>query len=143
MTELKPGLKGCAETLVAPGNTAADIGSGALPVFSTPHMIALMEKAAMDAIAPCLEEGQGSVGTNINVSHLAASPIGMKVRAESELTAVDRRMRRCVRPRLHRRLDHAQLGEFGARHPRGPAPQVFDSQSRLLQRPDPAHPLAA
>ena len=92
MTELKPGLKGCAETLVAPGNTAADIGSGALPVFSTPHMIALMEKAAMDAIAPCLEEGQGSVGTNINVSHLAASPIGMKIRAESELTAVDRRM---------------------------------------------------
>lgn len=92
MTELKPGLTGCAETLVAPGNTAADVGSGALPVFSTPHMIALMEKASMAAIAPCLEEGQGSVGTNIQVSHLAASPIGMKVHAESELVAVERRM---------------------------------------------------
>ena len=92
MTELKPGLKGCAETLVAPGNTAADIGSGALPVFSTPHMIALMEKASMAAIASCLEEGQGSVGTNVNVSHLAATPVGMAVRAESELVAVDRRM---------------------------------------------------
>ena len=92
MTELKPGLKGCAETLVAPGNTAADIGSGALPVFSTPHMIALMEKASMAAIAPCLEEGQGSVGTHVDVSHLAATPVGMTVRAESELVAVDRRM---------------------------------------------------
>ena len=92
MTELKPGLKGCAETLVAPGNTAADIGSGALPVFSTPHMIALMEKASMAAIAPCLEEGQGSVGTRVDVSHLAATPVGMTVRAESELTAVERRM---------------------------------------------------
>ena len=92
MTELKPGLKGCAETLVAPGNTAADVGSGALPVFSTPHMIALMEKASMDAIAPCLEEGQGSVGTHVDVSHLAATPVGMAVRAESELVAVERRM---------------------------------------------------
>lgn len=92
MTELKPGLKGCAETLVAPGNTAADIGSGALPVFSTPHMIALMEKASMAAIAPCLEEGQGSVGTHVDVSHLAATPVGMAVRAESELVAVERRM---------------------------------------------------
>ncbi|MGN0981925.1 MAG: thioesterase family protein [Candidatus Limivicinus sp.] len=92
MTELKPGLKGCAETQVAPGNTAADIGSGALPVFSTPHMIALMEKASMAAIAPCLEEGQGSVGTHVDVSHLAATPVSMTVRAESELVAVDRRM---------------------------------------------------
>ena len=92
MTELKPGLKGCAETLVAPGNTAADIGSGALPVFSTPHMIALMEKASMAAIASCLEEGQGSVGTHVDVSHLAATPVGMAVRAESELVAVERRM---------------------------------------------------
>lgn len=92
MTELKPGLKGCAETLVAPGNTAADIGSGALPVFSTPHMIALMEKASMAAIAPCMEEGQGSVGTHVEVSHLAATPVGMTVRAESELVAVERRM---------------------------------------------------
>ena len=92
MTELKPGLKGHAETVVDPGNPAADVGSGALPVFSTPHISALMEKASMDAIAPCLEEGQGSVGTHIDVSHLAASPFGRMVRAESALTAVARRM---------------------------------------------------
>lgn len=108
MTELKPGLKGCAETLVAPGNTAADIGSGALPVFSTPHMIALMEKASMAAIASCLEEGQGSVGTNVNVSHLAATPVGMAVRAESELVAVDRRM---LTFRVHAYAGEELIGE--------------------------------
>lgn len=108
MTELKPGLKGCAETLVAPGNTAADIGSGALPVFSTPHMIALMEKASMAAIATCLEEGQGSVGTNVNVSHLAATPVGMAVRAESELVAVDRRM---LTFRVHAYAGEELIGE--------------------------------
>jgi len=90
--ELKVGLKGRAETVVAPENTAAAIGSGALPVFSTPHMIALMEMASMNAVAACLEEGQGTVGTNISVSHLAASPLGMQVRAESELVGIDRRM---------------------------------------------------
>ena len=92
MTELKTGLAGRAETVVVESNTAAAIGSGALPVFSTPHMIALMEKASMSAIAPCLEEGQGSVGVRIDVEHLAATPMGMTVRAESTLTKVEGRM---------------------------------------------------
>jgi predicted thioesterase len=92
MKELTPGLIGHAETVVSEENVAAAVGSGALPVFSTPHMIALMEKASMDAIAPCLEENQGTVGTQINVAHLAATPIGMTVRAESELLAVEKRM---------------------------------------------------
>ena len=89
MTELKAGLLGQAETTVNESNTAAAIGSGALPVFSTPHMIALMENASMNAIAPCLEEGQGSVGTHLDVSHSSATPIGMKVWAEAEVTAVE------------------------------------------------------
>ncbi len=92
MTELKTGLVGHAETLVTDSNTAAAIGSGALPVFSTPHMIALMETASMDAIAQCLEDGQGSVGVRIDVAHLAATPMGMTVRAESTLTKVEGRM---------------------------------------------------
>ncbi len=92
MTELKTGLLGQAETLVTDSNTAEAIGSGALPVFSTPHMIALMETASMNAIAPCLEEGQGSVGVRIDVEHLAATPLGMSVRAESCLTKVEGRM---------------------------------------------------
>lgn len=92
MTELKTGLVGQAETLVTDSNTAEAIGSGALPVFSTPHMIALMESASMDAIAQCLEDGQGSVGVRIDVAHLAATPMGMTVRAESTLTKVEGRM---------------------------------------------------
>lgn len=92
MTELKTGLTGIAETFVNDENTAASVGSGALPVFSTPHMIALMEKASMSAIAPCLEEGQGSVGVRIDVEHLAATPMGMTVRAESTLTKIEGRM---------------------------------------------------
>jgi predicted thioesterase len=92
MKELTPGLIGHAETVVSEENVAAAVGSGALPVFSTPHMIALMEKASMDAIASCLEENQGTVGTNLNVAHLAATPIGMTVRAESELVSVEKRM---------------------------------------------------
>ena len=55
-------------------------------------MIALMENASMNAIAPCLEEGQGSVGVRIDVEHLAATPLGMSVRAESCLTKVEGRM---------------------------------------------------
>ena len=92
MTELKTGLLGQAETIVTDSNTAEAIGSGALPVFSTPHMIALMETASMDAIAQCLEDGQGSVGVRIDVAHLAATPMGMTVRAESTLTKVEGRM---------------------------------------------------
>jgi predicted thioesterase len=92
MKELTPGLIGHAETVVSEENVAAAVGSGALPVFSTPHMIALMEKASMDAIASCLEENQGTVGTNLNVAHLAATPMGMTVRAESELVSVEKRM---------------------------------------------------
>lgn len=92
MTELKTGLVGRAETIVTESNTAAAIGSGALPVFSTPHMIALMENASMNAIAPCLEDGQGNVGTKIDVAHVAATPMGMTVRAESTLIRIEGRM---------------------------------------------------
>ena len=91
MDALSIGLKGLAETLVTEENTAAAMGSGLLPVFATPAMLALMEKAAADSVQPFLPEGQGTVGTRLEVSHLAATPIGLTVRAESELIAVDRR----------------------------------------------------
>ena len=94
MSGLIPGLKGSAQTEVVFENTAAAVGSGALEVFATPSMIALMEKAALESVQPFLEEGQGTVGTELNVSHLAATPIGMTVRAESELTEIDGRMLR-------------------------------------------------
>ena len=85
------GIKGRAETVVTHENTAKFVGSGELEVFATPQMIALMEQAAASSVAPQLEEGQGTVGTLLNVSHDAATPLGMKVWAETELIEIDRR----------------------------------------------------
>ena len=86
---LELGLKGRAETLVVESNTAAAVGSGLVPVFATPYMIALKENSAVNAVNDHLEPGQGTVGTHLNVSHEAATPIGMKVWAEALLTEVD------------------------------------------------------
>ena len=80
------GAVGTASTVVTPENTAAAVGSGALPVFATPYMIALMENAACNAIADGLEEGP-----KLDVSHDAATPVGMHVTAKAELVEVDRR----------------------------------------------------
>ena len=83
------GLKGRAETIVTDSNTAAAVGSGLVPVFATPYMIAIMENAAVNALLPVLSAEEGSVGTHLDVSHDAATPIGMKVWAEAEVIAVD------------------------------------------------------
>ena len=88
---LEPGLKGCAETVVTHENTAAAVGSGALEVFATPSMIALMEKAALETVMPYLAEGESTVGTEIRVTHDAAIPLSFPVTAEAELIEVDRR----------------------------------------------------
>ena len=88
---LKIGIQGRAETIVTEQNTAASVGSGNLPVFATPCMIALMEEASQTSVAAYLEEGQGTVGTKITVSHDAATPLGRKVWAESRLTEADGR----------------------------------------------------
>ena len=76
------------EEVVTPQRTAASVGSGLLPVYGTPYMLALMENAAQSAIAPFLEEGRGSVGTHLDVFHNAPTPIGMTVRAEAEVVSV-------------------------------------------------------
>ena len=83
------GSKGRAEALVTEANTAAAVGSGLVPVFATPYMIALMENAAVNAVQTGLEPGQGTVGTRLEVTHDAATPVGMKVWAEAELTALE------------------------------------------------------
>lgn len=83
------GLKGRAEAVVNDSNTAQAACSGALPVFGTPFMCALMEEAAWKSIAPHLEPGQSTVGTKLEISHDSATPVGMKVWAESEVTQVD------------------------------------------------------
>jgi UDP-N-acetylmuramoyl-L-alanyl-D-glutamate--2,6-diaminopimelate ligase len=83
------GLKGRDETVVCDSNTAAAVGSGMVPVFATPFMIALMEGAAAKTVLPYIAEDEGTVGTHLNVSHSAATPIGMKVWAEATVTAVE------------------------------------------------------
>ena len=85
------GIKGITERIVDDSITAKAMGSGSLSVFATPAMIAMMEKAACDSVQPELDEGCGTVGTLINITHDAATPVGMKVRCESELIAVDGR----------------------------------------------------
>lgn len=91
MEEVKPGLVGEAEMVVTDKVTAASAGSGLVPVFATPWMIALMENASVNAIQKCFADGQTSVGVQVSISHLAATPIGMHVRARALVTAVDGR----------------------------------------------------
>ena len=88
MHELAPGLFAEFEHIVTQLDTASHWGSGGLPVFSTPALVGLMESAAFMALARHLPEGQTSVGVRIDVQHLAATPVGMKVKARAELTSV-------------------------------------------------------
>lgn len=91
---LAPGLKGELTLVVEEQHTAAAYGSGLVPVLSTPHLVALLESAAKEAVQPFLNEGQSTVGILVNVRHLAATPVGMRVRACAELVEVDgRRLR--------------------------------------------------
>ena len=88
---LEVGIKGQRETIVTKENTAAGIGSGSLEVFSTPMMILLMEESCFMSVNDILEEGFTTVGTCVNVKHLSATPLGMKVVIKSELINVDGR----------------------------------------------------
>lgn len=87
--EITVGMKGTAETHVQRQDTAYEVGSGDLLVYATPCMVALMEGAACDAIADAIAEDKTSVGTMLNITHLAATPVGLDVRAEAEVTEVD------------------------------------------------------
>lgn len=85
------GLTGRVEKVVEDFLTARHLGSGAVPVFATPAMIALMEWAATEAVTPHLPAGYQTVGTHVDVRHLAATPVGMKVTARAELLEVNGR----------------------------------------------------
>ena len=87
--EITIGMKGEAFTDVERSDTAAEVGSGSLLVYATPCMVALMEGAACEAIASALSEEQSSVGIALNIEHLSATPVGLEVRAEAEVTAVE------------------------------------------------------
>lgn len=87
--EIAIGMKGQVETLVEREDTAQAVGSGDLLVYATPCMVALMEGAACEAIVDALPEGKTSVGTYLQVEHQSATPVGLEVRAEAEVTAVE------------------------------------------------------
>lgn len=91
LSTVQPGLVGEAHTLVDDSNVASAYGSGAVDVFATPAMIALMEGAAASCVAPFLPSGSVSVGTRVDVRHLAATPVGVLVTARAELIEVDGR----------------------------------------------------
>jgi fluoroacetyl-CoA thioesterase len=91
MGKLEPGLVGEATLVVATTHTARHLGSGGVDVLATPIMIALMEDAARNLVDPELDPGQMSVGVNLNVTHLAATPLGMRVTARAKLLALEGR----------------------------------------------------
>ena len=88
---LQTGIKGKIELTVTKDKCAGAIGSGELDVFATPSMIALIEEAAWKSVVPYLQPGEGPVGTALDVRHVAATPVGLQVTCETELTLVDRR----------------------------------------------------
>jgi predicted thioesterase len=91
LSQLNPGRTGSAELLVGVEHSAPSIGSGLVPVLGTPVMINLIEAAALAAVERLLPPGHQSLGIHLDVRHFAATPIGMRVRATAELTAVDGR----------------------------------------------------
>ena len=88
---LKIGMLGSSELVVTEELTAKSFGSGELEVYATPAMIALMEETAYTSVSSELEAGMGTVGTMLNVKHVAASPIGMKIKCNTELIEIDGR----------------------------------------------------
>jgi predicted thioesterase len=88
---LKPGLKGVSELVVREEHTAPRVGSGRVHVLATPVMINVIEAAALAAIEHLLPPGHQSLGTRLDVRHFAATPVGMRVRAEVEVLKVEGR----------------------------------------------------
>ncbi len=90
--KIEVGMKGETATLAEREDTALEVGSGSLLVYATPCMAALMEGAACEAIAGALDENETSVGIELNIQHTSATPVGLEVRAEAEVTSVDGRI---------------------------------------------------
>ena len=88
---LETGITGVSEEIVTEETVASSMSSGGLPVYATPRMIGMMEYTAWASVEPFMEEGKGTVGTHLDVSHVSASPLGAHIRIESELIEIDRR----------------------------------------------------
>lgn len=118
------GMKGTAETVAEREDTAQEVGSGSLLVYATPCMAALMEAAACEAIAGGLSESETTVGTELNIQHLSATPVGLEVRAEAEVTAVEGKV---ITFELHA---YDEAGEIG----KGTHKRVLVNPQRFLEK---------
>jgi predicted thioesterase len=107
LSRVTAGLKGTAQLLVGPEHTAPFVGSGRIPVLATPVMINVIEAAALNAIEHLLPSEHQSLGTHLDVSHVAATPVGLRVTATAEVLAVDARN---VRFRVEARDDFEVIG---------------------------------
>ena len=87
--DIMVGMKGEVFSFVEKEDTAKEVGSGSLLVYATPCMVALMEGAACEAIEEAMDDSKTTVGTELNIQHISATPVGMDVRAEAIVTAVD------------------------------------------------------
>ena len=87
--EITVGMKGEVSSFVEREDTAKEVGSGSLLVYATPCMVALMEGAACEAIEEAMDDSKTSIGTQLNIEHISATPVGLDVRAEATVTAVD------------------------------------------------------
>ena len=88
---LQIGINTTIQERVTEEKTAAVVGSGALLVYATPAMITLMEKASAQLVAPYLSDGEGTVGINVNIKHISATPVGMSITCNSELIEIDKK----------------------------------------------------
>ena len=122
--EITVGMKAEVNTLAEREDTAKEVGSGDLLVYATPCMVALMEGAACEAIAGALGEGQTTVGTALNIEHISATPVGLEVRAEAEVTAVEgKAITFCV-------TAYDESGEIG----RGTHKRVIVNSQKFLEK---------
>lgn len=105
---LEPGLSGSAEILVGTRDTAPHVGSGKIKVLATPVMVSLMEEAALNAVEGLLPPGFQTVGTRLDITHIAATPVGLRVRATAEVAKVDGRR---ITFRVWAEDDRERIGE--------------------------------
>jgi predicted thioesterase len=107
LSRITPGLTGTAELLVTRDHTAPFVGSGRIAVLATPVMINLIEAAALKAVEHLLPEGHQSLGIHLDVSHIAATPVGLRVTTTAEVTAVEART---ISFRVEAHDEHERIG---------------------------------
>lgn len=106
--QIRPGCSGRAELVVGDEHTAPRVGSGRIAVLATPVMINVIEAAALQAVERFLPAGHQSLGTRLDVRHIAATPVGMRVIATAEVTAVEGRV---IRFRVEARDECDLIGD--------------------------------